>query len=357
MNNASHQRLGALALLVAATANCATSTPSRAGDEEPVGTQASAVVLPPRCYGKMLKPTPLELVQPSGQPMTLRVNRTCLQGAPLLDRKIRIYAKGSSGVQQMLMDWTDWAGGTYRFESPWTAGRRLDGEVLPPGRYQIYSYTIHASLLDDWLANDPYARNMSTRSDNTYVEIVDPGSWSSGDWGACSAACGGGTQTRTNTCVDGGSNPIESRLCLAGEPSVSQACNESACVVADNTLAFTLHGVRYSIVLSDRSRGGNRGGGGNAIVFRGSGEGTDSWGAVKVKLPGDATAGTFTAAEAYRPAAQGAYVEIFGESAGGEFFGLIGNLGGPLTYDGTFMTFLHAAGDGDLTDVQLRISL
>jgi hypothetical protein len=134
------------------------------------------------------------------------------------------------GPQQLLVDWSDWPGSQYRFEAPWTAGHLLAGGELVPGRYQIFSYTVNASLYDDWVNGDSYARQMSTRSDNTYVELQAPGSWSSGSWGACSATCGGGTQTRTNTCVDGSSNPLDARMCLDAEPASSQACNPDACL-------------------------------------------------------------------------------------------------------------------------------
>jgi hypothetical protein len=224
--------VGVIALV--GTVNCSSREASPEGDDEAeLGTARSALLLPARCYGKMLKPMPLDYEQPVGLAMTLRINRTCLTGAPLVDRKIRVYIRrhdgGLVGPQQLLVDWSDWPGGQYRFEAPWTAGHLLAGGDLVPGRYQIFSYTVNASLYDDWVNGDSYARNMSTRSDNTYVELHDPGTWSSGSWGACSAACGGGTQTRTNTCVDGGANPLDARMCLDAEPASSQTCNPDAC--------------------------------------------------------------------------------------------------------------------------------
>ncbi len=233
MSQVASMHIVSIIALAATIAACVgvPSTPDTSDDPDGVGTAESALG-PARCYGKMLQPSPLEVQQPIGQPMTLRVNRQCDPGAPLVTRKIRIYARryegGVAGAQQLLVDWTDWPGAQYRFDVPWSAGTSLSGS-LPPGRYQIYSYTINASLYADWVANDAYARQMSTRSDNTYVEIVEPGTWTSSAWGACSAPCGGGAQSRTNTCVDAASAPLAARMCLGTAPSTSQACNSQAC--------------------------------------------------------------------------------------------------------------------------------
>ena len=90
--------LGILPLLVASLVHCS-AAPSRAQDdsEEVVATQSSAVMVAPRCYGKMLKPMPLELEQPIGLAMTVRINRTCAQGAALVNRKLRIYIRRVDG--------------------------------------------------------------------------------------------------------------------------------------------------------------------------------------------------------------------------------------------------------------------
>lgn len=233
-------RLGIACLFVTALVNCSSATPEPADADEPEVSQARSAVLvqPPHCYGKMLKPTPLELEQPLGQPMTLRVNRACDLGAPLVARKLRIYIKGATGPQRLLVDWTDWAGGTYRFESAWTAGRLLDGTDLAPGRYQIFSYAINASDYEAWLANDLTARASSRRSDNTYVELRAAGTWSSSVWGACSASCDGGTQTRANQCDDPGGSAYDSRMCLEAAPASTQACNTAACTYSWTTGNF-----------------------------------------------------------------------------------------------------------------------
>ena len=136
-------RLATLGLLTAAVVSCGgLSRTASEDDDSEVGRVSQAVDgLPARCYGKMLKPTPLELQQPIGQAMTVRVNRTCDSNAPLVARKLRIYIRRVDvpGPQRLLMDWTDWPGSQYRFEVPWTAGDVLEGSGLVAGRYRIYS--------------------------------------------------------------------------------------------------------------------------------------------------------------------------------------------------------------------------
>jgi hypothetical protein len=61
------------------------------------------------------------------------------------------------------------------------------------------------------------------------------GTWSVGTWGACSVSCGGGTQSRTNTCVAGTGVQTRTVTCPYGTgctepaPSSTQACTNSNC--------------------------------------------------------------------------------------------------------------------------------
>lgn len=53
-------------------------------------------------------------------------------------------------------------------------------------------------------------------------------SWSIGAWSACSANCGGGTQSRVVTCVRNDGKTVEDFLC-GSKPDTSQVCNTQAC--------------------------------------------------------------------------------------------------------------------------------
>lgn len=53
--------------------------------------------------------------------------------------------------------------------------------------------------------------------------------WVVGGFGACSVACGGGTQSQTVTCEDSNGNAADSTLCTGTEPPTSQTCNTQAC--------------------------------------------------------------------------------------------------------------------------------
>ncbi|MBX3203728.1 MAG: thrombospondin type-1 domain-containing protein [Labilithrix sp.] len=60
------------------------------------------------------------------------------------------------------------------------------------------------------------------------IKFVPRPSWAAGSWGTCSAVCGGGTQTRTVSCQLSGAD-VDSSLCVASRPATSRACNEDAC--------------------------------------------------------------------------------------------------------------------------------
>ena len=57
--------------------------------------------------------------------------------------------------------------------------------------------------------------------------------WETGEWGQCSATCGGGTQTRTVSCKRSDGQYYGDAVCsqfVGTKPETSQACNTQACV-------------------------------------------------------------------------------------------------------------------------------
>lgn len=53
--------------------------------------------------------------------------------------------------------------------------------------------------------------------------------WNYGNWGPCTATCGGGTETRTATCMASSGAPASGPLCGTSEPTV-RSCATSPCV-------------------------------------------------------------------------------------------------------------------------------
>ncbi len=66
----------------------------------------------------------------------------------------------------------------------------------------------------------------SSRACNTHSCQV--ATWVTGEYGACSKACDGGTQSRSVTCQLGG-QPVAESSCTGTKPVTQQACNTQAC--------------------------------------------------------------------------------------------------------------------------------
>lgn len=76
------------------------------------------------------------------------------------------------------------------------------------------------------VANSSCGTPVTTQSCNT--QSCYTYSWSYGSWGSCSASCGGGTQTRSATCLRSDGAAMDGSYCGAVGPT-SQSCNTAAC--------------------------------------------------------------------------------------------------------------------------------
>lgn len=54
-------------------------------------------------------------------------------------------------------------------------------------------------------------------------------SWIGANWGSCSVQCGGGTQTRSVSCVNSNGQTVSDSLCPQPRPATTQACQTEAC--------------------------------------------------------------------------------------------------------------------------------
>ena len=74
------------------------------------------------------------------------------------------------------------------------------------------------------------AKNVWVKNTNNVLKPIWNYWWTLGNWGACSASCGGGTQTRTVTCTRTNNVVKSDSFCSdITKPSTSQACNTQSC--------------------------------------------------------------------------------------------------------------------------------
>ena len=79
---------------------------------------------------------------------------------------------------------------------------------------------------------------ISIKVNNTWHKIWSY-SWKTGNWGNCSASCGGGTQTRSVTCKRNDAHTVADSLCtkyVGSKPATSKRCNTHACTVCHYAL-------------------------------------------------------------------------------------------------------------------------
>ncbi|GMH52349.1 hypothetical protein TrLO_g4395 [Triparma laevis f. longispina] len=88
------------------------------------------------------------------------------------------------------------------------------------------------SMVSDSLCTT-YATNLEPRATRPCGTAACPTSWDSGNWGACSRACGTGSQTRTVSCMktqDSATSAVNDSECdLSFKPAASKNCNTQEC--------------------------------------------------------------------------------------------------------------------------------
>ena len=84
----------------------------------------------------------------------------------------------------------------------------------------------------------------------TFLFTVDGGYSDFGDWSACSADCGRGTQTRTRTCTNPA--PAHGGADCVGDSSEARECNTHAC--PGNVLWLLSSIVRFDFICSSRPK-------------------------------------------------------------------------------------------------------
>ncbi|MFT7434056.1 MAG: hypothetical protein ACI9TY_001701 [Alphaproteobacteria bacterium] len=88
-----------------------------------------------------------------------------------------------------------------------------------------------------WGCDAGYVGSCSAACNNgnfqaTNNSCTGSGTWTAGNWSACSATCGNGTQTRSYTCTGG--------VCSSPQPANdSQTCNVGACITCPGTTVQT----------------------------------------------------------------------------------------------------------------------
>jgi len=283
---------------------CGPASPGSPDPGEETGEVSQA--LGTTCWAQILRPIPNDAYVQVGTQLTLRVSatQTCPDGVSPEPLAYRFYVEGPNGRYDVVG------------ANTWTTSRSIAFPTtgLPEGRYRIYAYSLPQRLISAWQANDPDARIASTRSGNTYTQLVT-NHWSTSAWSTCSKACGGGTQTRAVTCVDGSDNVLADASCLMTKPATSQACQTASCL-SPNTLVVGGEQSTFTVQTETTADewaiyGGNAGGKWIVVAFPAKPTQSGDW----------ATAGQWDATHAY--------VEVTDEASGGWWNS---DLGHPVVY-------------------------
>jgi|GEM_PF-5383497 len=123
-------------------------------------------------------------------------------------------------------------GWRYATEAEWSAKPdksaflKPDQSLICAAQYFDYTYS-HCDY-----SNDPVRTPQGGYAESWYIYDCAgsaTSSWSMSQWGACSASCGGGTQTREVVCKNVDQQIVADEQCPQPKPAVTQACNTQTC--------------------------------------------------------------------------------------------------------------------------------
>jgi len=130
--------------------------------------------------------------------------------------------------------------------TPWTTGA--------PGSVVSDSYCSGTKPSTSQSCNTQACATPSTTASPTTTKPADEApttsytyAFSEGSFGSCSESCGGGTRTRTVTCLRDDGQAVADTMCSGTKPSTSDSCNNQSCNTTSSAskLAQAFHVIAF----------------------------------------------------------------------------------------------------------------